>query len=327
MNNPTRIVFVGDIHADADQLPGGSYRNNNACREINISAFTHHTIPWIKECCKKHSADAVVFTGDIFHSGKPYISDALAVKRGIESLDMQTYVISGNHDIIGITHPDQNPLVTLFSDSANIHVVAGNAEVVKIGSVSMTCLPWPYAGTTSDTLVRDCAPGDIITGHAQIGYGKKSLSASLLREKWSYGFFGDSHTPTYDKIMYIGASQQTSLQPGDVYTSDCHIVVFEKDKNNTHIIRETQRPHFVCRVVTDSNEDISYEDYDGIVISHHLAAPEGQFVTRRRGSVTSAERKSSPVVYDTAHIKDMIMNNISNGVDPSIVQRELDTIL
>ena len=336
--NQQSIIVVGDLHVDARTLPGGSWGDPEMCRRRNMSMFTSRTMSTIHELVEDNNAAAVVFTGDIFDTGKPLVSDAITVQRELAGIDADVYVVTGNHDIKGLDSASENPLVQLFSDTDNVTVISSDTLTTPVGNVDVTFLPWPDEGGSFASLISKASKSDIIMGHANIDGAagdRDSISTSQLKRKWPRGIFGHVHTPTDGDYMYVGASKHNSLLPGSTETSNDNFVVVNIGGDNAVSVERVDRsPGFMC-VVAGSDDDIDVGNVDGVIIEgdHDGKLSDlreaGLHVTRRPLKTASKSRKSEPLRYDGKDfdIVNVVVSSLDDGTDTAIARDELSKMV
>lgn len=322
------ILAVGDVHADARALPGGSFGDPEMCRKWNMSNFTNRLIPAIIKEADDRDVDAVIFTGDIFDTGKPLVGDAMAVRSGIMKIGRKVIIVTGNHDIKGLKDAGDNPLLSIFDGCHDITIVAGTPDSMEISGLECSFLPWPNRGDTVSHIINEADPGDIVFGHINMdgmAGERESVPSAELQSKWSSGVFGHVHTHSTGYFCYVGSSKHNSMLPGSTEPDEDQLLYID---SNLTMERIGIGRGFSCRVVPgDYDGDLT--GMDGVVIEgddNGLVSQlrdAGVLVTKRRllPPVQHATQKQPKV--STGGIIDMVLGSLSDDVDISIARKEL----
>ncbi len=172
---------------------------------------------------KANGVEAIIHLGDLVDKRRNINYTTLKVLkesflRPIEELDVNTYIIAGNHDCYYTNTNDVNALSALVN-VANVHILTRNGAHVKFGGVKFLLLPW-IAPDTQEAAMRRVAESDAtvlcahlpligfpqFTGHlAMDGFDPKDFAKfeTVLTGHWH-------HRSTDGNITYVGSPYEMS---------------------------------------------------------------------------------------------------------------------
>jgi len=216
-----KYLIIGDTHLDT-KYPG----------------YLDHQVDSIKKNIAKYKPNQIIFLGDISDKRKPSPEVLLKIKELFDYLDMDTYVLMGNHDA---SNKSDDGLTYLSLFNSDFITICNKPKTILIGNRTAHLIPH-YENETEliNYLNTSVSPDDIIFGHFgyrgcinSIGDYDFSIDVSSIRCR---AYLGHIHRSTsHNNIEILGTPYPTSFFEADhkgflgllkVYSKEK--IVFEK---------------------------------------------------------------------------------------------------
>jgi len=243
-----KFVLVSDTHL-------GLKNGSKLWHDVTLGLFQT-----IADTCARRNISNIIHLGDFFHNRKHIHMKSLYIAIQIADIlrDLNTYIITGNHDIFYKSIIDPTSL-DIFREYDNIKIIK---ETITIHD-DITLCPWANTFPTS---------GKILMGHFEIG-GFPINQSYIMPENerltlndfkgWDQVFSGHFHSPSNrGNVRYIGAPYQMSF--GDIGDRGFYIL----DNDGLEFINYTSAPKFIKIDITDDKDNYGLvpEEVNGNIV-------------------------------------------------------------
>lgn len=237
-------LLVADVHLKDNNLP------------IIEDLFRE-----IADECLRRDIHRIFVLGDFFHDRRKLsvktIISTYKIADILASLNLQTYMIVGNHDSLYKNKVEPTSL-KLFSQFSNIHIISAIDAIENIVMV-----PWIWVEDVLGSIsYREDSKNMYVFGHFDIKefkmnntyVSKEGIEPSYF-SKFKKVYTGHFHTPSEKQnIKYLGSPIQHTFHDEG---SPRGFYIFDNEEGTDEFIEFTDAPKFVT-----INTDVSLDTYD-----------------------------------------------------------------
>ena len=166
------LVQFGDLHLD---MP---YENLSAAAARYRREADRKLLCAVCELAKRENADAIVCTGDLFDSPRPYLDSCLCAAKVFSQIDIPVFLAPGNHDPFSPSSPyeavDWPKNVRIFSSAAPISFTFPNFRITGWANTEHRSYLRPLENFRAEKI---SGKPEILVFHGEIGSDSPYFSA------------------------------------------------------------------------------------------------------------------------------------------------------
>lgn len=272
-----------------------------------------------------NSVSKVFILGDIFDNrnyinGKTLYTVLTTFKKFLKShLEIEVYLLIGNHDLYYKNTREINSLKILEDKYSNVHIIS---EVTRkrIFNRDVVLCPWVIDKTDLEAVFKD--PADLCLGHFEIngfemisGFKESNgLSQSLFNTKFKLTFSGHFHVRNEEgRIIYVGNPYQLTWNDCGM---DKGVYLLDFDTLDYRFIENTSAPKFkriylsqIKKKTIDIRAEICH-NFIRLVLDEEVSS---DILDKLNYIISGLNPLSFEVVDDIKNFGDIIVSDDANG--------------